>query len=232
MGAAVAVAVAAPRRSMGDVWGGSAALTSDYFVRGISRSDNHPAVQADYHFLSAAGFLAGAFASTAEIYPKGGADAELNAFVGFTWSADDEWHGKIIAGHYAYLGNQHGAHYDYDELALDEGFQDWLDLTVVYSPNFARFVPFRGLTGTASTSTEVNLQHAVYKKLFVTSGAGYSFQSGPGAAGYVYWSIGAAYEWAPLALAVSYVNTSASAKSLFYDEAARGRWLGTVIWRF
>jgi hypothetical protein len=55
---------------------------------------------------------------------------------------------------------------------------------------------------------------------------------GAPAAGYVYWSAGVAYDLAPLALAVSYVDTTAGAKTLFYDNAATGRWTGTVICRF
>jgi uncharacterized protein (TIGR02001 family) len=215
-----------------DIWGGSVGLTNDYLVRGISRSDNDAAVQADYHYLSTSGFVAGIFASTAKVDPNNGTDAELNAFLGFAWSAADDWRGKILVSHYAYPWNRHGPHYDYDELDVDAGYQGWLDLSVVYSPNFPRYVPYRGVIGTPSTSAELNLQHPVYRKLLLTGGAGYSYESGPDAAGYVYWSVGAACDLAPVALALSYVNTSAGAKSLFYDEAAAGRWVGTVIWRF
>jgi hypothetical protein len=33
-----------------DVWGGSLALTSDYFVRGISRTNDQAALQVDVHY--------------------------------------------------------------------------------------------------------------------------------------------------------------------------------------
>ena len=56
--------------------------------------------------------------------------------------------------------------------------------------------------------------------------------SGANGAGYGYWSVGAAYDLAPVSLALSYVNTTAEAKALFYDAAADNRWLGTIIWRF
>ena len=52
------------------------------------------------------------------------------------------------------------------------------------------------------------------------------------AKGYAYWSVGAAYSIAAVSLVVSYVDTTAGAKALFYDSAADGRWAGTVIWRF
>jgi uncharacterized protein (TIGR02001 family) len=231
--AAVVGALTGPSHCFGaDVWGGSVDLTSDYLVRGISRSDNEAAVQAEYHYLSMSGFVAGVFASTAKVELRGRTDAELNAFLGFAWSAADEWHGKILLDHYAYPWRQYAAAYNYDELEVDAAYQGWLDLSVVYSPNFPRYEGLRGLVGTASTSAELNLQHPVYRRLLLTGGAGYSYESGPSPVGYVYWSVGAAYDFAPVALALSYVDTSAGAKSLFYNEAARGRWVGTVIWRF
>lgn len=215
-----------------DTWGGSVGLTSDYVLRGISRSDDHPAVQADVHYLAASGFVAGVFASTAKIDRSDGVDAEVSAFLGLAWSAAEEWRGKILLSHYAYPGKSHGTLYDYEELDVDAAYQNWLDVSVVYAPSMPRDVPYRGLVGVASTSAEVNVQRPVFRNLFLTGGAGYSYQGGPSAAGYVYWSVGATYNLAPVALALAYVDTSASAKSLFYQEASGGRWVGTVIWRF
>ena len=47
-----------------------------------------------------------------------------------------------------------------------------------------------------------------------------------------YWSVGAAYNLAPFTFVLSYVNTNAAAKALFYNAAADNRWSGTVLWRF
>jgi hypothetical protein len=46
-----------------DGWGGSLDLTSDYFVRGVSRSDDHAALQLDVHYVDSSGLVAGAFVS-------------------------------------------------------------------------------------------------------------------------------------------------------------------------
>jgi uncharacterized protein (TIGR02001 family) len=215
-----------------DVWGGSVGATSDYLVRGVSRSDDQAAVQADVHFLAASGFVAGLFASTARINPTQGTDGELSGFVGYAWTSDTQWHGKLLASHYAYRGRAHDSSYDYDELSVDAAYQDWLDVGVMYAPDYARYVPYRGLVRASLTAVDVNLQRPVYRKLLATGGVGYSYQEGPGAAGYVYWSVGVACDLAPVSLGVAYVDTSAAAKSLFYDAAARGRWVATVIWRF
>lgn len=226
------LAAAAPRCVAADLWGGSVGLTSDYIVRGISRSDDRAALQLDVHYLNASGFVAGLFASNTRIDPDQPTNVELNAFVGFAWTQGNDWRGKILASHYAYPWSQNGSGYDYDELDADVGFQEWLDVGLVYSPNAPRYVPYRGLIGVTSEAAELSLQRPMLGKLSGTAGVGYSHYAGPDPAGYAYWSIGAVYDLAPVSLALSFVDTTAGAKALFYNVAADHRWTATVIWRF
>jgi uncharacterized protein (TIGR02001 family) len=228
----LSLVVGIPRCVAADVWGGSFDITSNYMVRGISRSNNQPALQLDLHYLNTSGFLAGLFASNTQIDPESPRDAELDAFLGFAWTAGSDWRGKILATHYAYPWNRAGSGYDYDELDVDLAFQDWLGASLVYSPNAVRFLPYSGLIGVTSESAEVNLQRPVAGKLYATAGVGYSRYRGSDPADYTYWSVGAAYTIAPFSLVLSYVDTTAGAKALFYNAAAGGRWIGTIIWRF
>jgi uncharacterized protein (TIGR02001 family) len=225
--------IGTPRCVGADVWGGSLGVTSDYIVRGISRSDHRAAVQLDLHYLNRTGFVAGLFASDTRVDPDQPSDVELDAFAGFAWSAGSDWRGKILASHYAYPWNQHGSEYDYEELVVDFAYRDWLDVGLSYSPNAPRYVRSNGgLIGVTSGSAEVNLQRPVLGRLSATAGVGYTYFEGPQAAGFAYWSVGAVYTIAPVSLVVSYVNTTAGAKALFYNSAADDRWTGTIIWRF
>jgi uncharacterized protein (TIGR02001 family) len=224
--------VGTPRCAAADAWGGSLGITSDYVVRGISRSDDHAALQLDVHYLDSSGLLGGVFASNTRIDPDQPTDAELDAFLGFAWTAGNDWRGKILANYYAYPWNEYGSSYNYAELDLDLAFQEWLDASLAYSPDEPRYLPFRGIFGVTSASAEVNLQRPVVGKLSVTAGVGYSHFAGPDPAGYAYWSFGAAFDLAPVTLVLSYVDTSAGAKALFYNAAADHLWLGTMIWRF
>lgn len=224
--------IGAPRCVADDLWGGSLGLTSDYVVRGISRSNDQAALQLDLHYLNTSGFLAGLFASNTQIDAGETRDVEVNAFVGYAWTAAANWRGKILASHYAYPWNDAGSRYDYDELDFDVGFEEWLDVTLIYSPNAPRYFRYRGLRGVTATSAEINVQRPLWARLSATAGVGYYAMNGPEAKGYGYWSIGAGYDLAPVSLAVSYVNTTADARALFYNTAVGGRWTGTVIWRF
>jgi uncharacterized protein (TIGR02001 family) len=228
----ISLVIGAPRCAGADLWGGSLGITSDYIVRGITRSNDRAALQLDLHYFNSSGFTAGLFASNTQVDYEAPRDVELDAFVGFAWTAGNDWRGRILASHYAYPWNQEGSSYNYDEVDADLSYQEWLQIGVIYSPNAPRYVRHRGLMAVNSDSAEVNLQRPVVGKLSATAGIGYSHFDGPDPAGYAYWSVGAAYALAPVSLALSYVNTTAGAKALFYNAAADGRWTATVIWRF
>jgi len=234
--AAVALSIAlwsAPALCEGaDVWGGSIDLTSDYLVRGISRSDDHPALQLDLHYVSSSGFVAGAFASSTQIDPEARRDAELSAFLGYLWSDGNDWQGKILAANYSYPWNQAGSLYNYDEVDLQVSYRQWIQLALGFYPDVRRYSYPGGVARVRAESVELNLQRPLIGKLSATAGVGYYESDGADGAGYAYWSVGAAYDWAPLSIGLSYVGASAAANSLFYNGAVGGRWSGTVIWRF
>lgn len=230
----LSVALATQSKAAGQ-WGGSAALSSDYLVRGISRTSDHAALQLELHYVNSAGFVAGVFVSNSKFDPRDREDAELSAFIGFAWDVSEEWRGKLLASHYVYPWNQAGSAYNYDELDFDLSYQGWLHFIVGYSPNSWRLYRDRyqiELIGAREKSAEVSLQRPVLGKFSLTAGAGYSYLSGRDSGGYAYWSGGAAYDLAPVTIALSYVDTTASAKPLFYNAAATGQWMGTVLWRF
>jgi uncharacterized protein (TIGR02001 family) len=219
------------RCAAADLWGGSLGLTSDYLVRGISRSNNQPALQLDVHYLDSSGFVAGLFASNTQIDPDNPKDVELDGFLGFVWTGSDDWQGRALISHYAYPWNHEGSSYDYTELDVDWSYRGWLNFAAAYSPDAAR-VAYHRLIGVSSEAAEASVQRPMVGKLSATAGLGYAYYGGPDAAGYAYWSVGAAYDLAPVSLALSYVNTTSAAKALFYNAAADNRWLGTIIWRF
>ena len=177
----------APSRAA-DEWGGSAALTSDYYVRGISRTSDQAALQLDLHYSNPNGFVAGVFASNSQIDRTESRDVELSAFVGFAWSFDEAWRARVLASHYAYPWNHAGSRYNYDELDLDLSYQSWLHFDLGYSPNSPRFLvfPYSRLTDVTEKSAEVNAQRQIFGNFSLTAGVGYSFLDGPGSAGYLY----------------------------------------------
>jgi uncharacterized protein (TIGR02001 family) len=224
--------IVAPQCVRAQDLGGSLDVTTDYLVRGISRSDDHSALQLDLHYLTASGFVADFFASNTQFEPNTPRDAELSAFLGYVWSQGRDWQGKILIGDYSYPWNQAGSFYNYDEIAVEAGFRDWLRVDIAYSPDTRRYYYDRGTVSVQAEWAELNLQHRLIGKLSATAGIGYYELDGAKSAGYGYWSLGATYDIAPVTFAVSFVDASRDANLLFYNAAVGGRWSGTVIWRF
>ena len=212
--------------------GGSLALTGDYLVRGISRSNHKAAFQADAHVATGGGFIGGLFASTVQFDAGDHLNEEFSAFLGFAWQTQGAWRTKLLASYYSYPWNDSGSRYNYVEIGAEAAYDDWLDIDIVYSPDAPRDLPTRGLIGVAAKSAEVNLRTPWHRRLAASAGVGYADLSGPNADGYVYWSAGGILDLAPWSVSLSYVNTSARARNLYYDAATHDRWTATVIWRF
>jgi len=215
-----------------ETWGGSLAVTSDYLVRGISRSNQGPATQADLHVATDTGFIGGVFASSAQFDSSDERSAELSAFLGLAWQLSDAWRAKLLASYYGYLHNDSGSQYNYAEIGFEAAFDDWLNVDAVFSPDEPRYIYGRGISGVAVKSAEISIHTPWRHRVAATTGVGYSEYSGPGGGGYAYWSAGGIFDLAPWSISLAYVNTSAEAAVLFFDEAAHNRWTATVIWRF
>jgi uncharacterized protein (TIGR02001 family) len=226
-----ALLIGTPRDVRPESFGGSLDVTTDYLVRGISRTDDHSALQLDVHYLDPSGFVADFFASNAQFDPDAPRDAELSGFLGYVWAQGRDWQGKVLVGNYSYPWNRAGSLYNYDEIAFEARYRDWLRIDIAYSPDTRRYYD-RGPVRAQAEWAELNLQRPLIGNLSATAGIGYYELDGADAVGYGYWSIGAAYDIGPVSLALSFVGASGEANLLFYNAAVGGRWSGTVIWRF
>lgn len=229
--ALVALGMPLDARAAGS-FGGSLDLTSDYFVRGISRSDDQAALQLDLHYVSSAGLIAGFFASNTKIDPGSSRGVELDPFLGYVTALGADWQLKLIAESYLYPWNEAGTTYNYDELDVDLGFRGWLDLRFSYSPDSPRYFYDTGYRHVAASSVELNMQHRLCGRLSGNLGAGYYRIEGPAATDYGYWSAGFAYDLAPVWLALTVVGTTPVASTLYYNAAGGGHVAGTILWRF
>jgi uncharacterized protein (TIGR02001 family) len=214
------------------VWGESLAATSDYLVRGISRSNQHAALQADVHVAFESGFIGGVFASSAQFDSGDKRSAEVSAFAGFSSRQTGPWRTKVLASYYGYLWNDSGSQYNYAELTLEAAYDNWISFDVVYSPDAPRYLRYEGLTGVSSTSAEVNFRIPWRRHFAAAAGAGYSELGGPDGRGYAYRSVGGVADFSSWSVSLFFVDTDANAKKLFYSAAAHDRWAATVIWRF
>jgi uncharacterized protein (TIGR02001 family) len=227
------ICFALPQASLAAVsYGGSLAITSDYLVRGISRSNHEVSSQADLHAAFSNGVDAGLFAASVHTGPDQHSNTEVSGFIGFATDISAAWHTRTAINHYSYPWNPAGSRYDYDELNLDVAFEQWLTFSALYSPNTPRLVLERGWIDATAKSLAVSVQLPLVRQLSLTSGLGYAHLGGPDSDEYDYWAVGGSYAVKSLSISLQYVGTTQGARELYYDAAAHNRVAGTLIWSF
>ncbi len=122
---------------------GNVALTSDYIFRGISQTNEDPAVQGGFDYVHDSGFYVGTWASSLEFGEDSSmvdpASMELDIYGGFAGKINDALSYDVSVLRYLYPGASNSLNYDYTEiggsLAYDFGAAA-VTVGVYYSPDF------------------------------------------------------------------------------------------------
>ena len=99
---------------------GNVALTSDYRFRGISQSDESPAIQGGFDIAWDTGIYVGTWASSVDFDSNDGYDGslELDYYAGWAGDLNDNVGVDVGYMYYSYPGDD-GAEGDYQEVYLD-----------------------------------------------------------------------------------------------------------------
>jgi uncharacterized protein (TIGR02001 family) len=217
-------------------WGGSIGVSSDYVVRGITESDDRPAVQGDLHYRVGDGTLTGAFggvsASSIRRAPDSGTAADLSGYLGYARSFSDDWSGKLMYVHYAWPGTMPRRVYDYDEFSATAGWRDRVFGSVAWSPDRAAYSEYGGASGRSARACDLFLRQPLPKAFSADAGIGYQDLRGLAGQGYYYWNAGLGYELGQAQLDVSYVGSAATPPGLYADGYPTHHWTVTLLWNF
>lgn len=105
-------------------------LVSNYLWRGVSQTDNQPAVQGGIDITHASGFHAGTWVSNVDFGPDG-ANYEWDLYLGYDFKLPNEdLKLGVTALYYAYPDNPDEI--DFAELGLSTGYR-WLSLGISYT---------------------------------------------------------------------------------------------------
>ena len=218
-----------------DVWGGSLAVTSDYRVRGVSKSWRDAAVQGGLHVQPVTGWIVGAWASTVSRDRGRDSTLEVDAYTGYAWSIANDWDAKTVFTHYWYPDDPAQASYDYDELSVTLGFRSQVFATLAWSPNSKYFSRYQGSWHAeegAAVSYELTGMQPIATGLSLTAGVGYNDLRDIFEAGYWYWNAGLSYAMGPVQLDISRIDSDATAEELFGSTLTEAGWSAAISWRF
>lgn len=228
--AATVLAVTAAQAA--EPWGGALALTSDYVFRGVSQTDGQAAVQADLHARSGTGWFGGAWASTVKPAPSYETAHELDLYAGHGWALSERWAATIAYVRYLYPHAPPYSHYDAYELSAALRFDDRLSLSAAVSPDARRYSVAGWSPRGQSRAYEIALRQPLVGPVAVLAAAGYYDTHALFGASYRAWDAGVAARLGAVDLALLRFGVDPSARRLFGGDAADGRWVVTIGWRF
>lgn len=149
---AAALALAAPWAAAQDAAGespgdgerawnlhGGVAAMSDYVWRGVSQTQEDPALQAEIDLEHRSGFYAGLWASSIDFTAAGeeddGIDYELDGYLGWAGELRPGLELDLVLTRAAYPGARRGYDYDYTELEGTLSFAEYYHVGLAYSPD-------------------------------------------------------------------------------------------------
>ena len=172
---------------------GYVALTTDYVKRGVTQSDEQPALQSGTEVSFKNGFFLGAWASTVDIEngPTRQRDLEINYYAGYVFDATDSLRLTASAIAYDYPGQTGNVNYDYEELLLEGNFKDRVWIGFAYSPDLYN-------SGYSTTNIELYAEWPVGGIWAIGGGLGRYDASNLTGSDYLYWQTGitASLRWA------------------------------------
>lgn len=220
---AMVLALAAPvanaqdeEASGGFSW--NAALTSEYLYRGISQSDDHPALQFDAGYGFASGFYVGAWGSNVDFGDS--TDAEIDTYVGWNGDLADGVNFDVQINRYNYVNQPPDVDYAYNELISKLTFNERYGVTLGYTDDYLAM-------GVNSTYLAVDGSWDVGSGVNLTAGAAYTRNSGD-LASYADYSVGLNRDFGPINVALQYVGTNGRAEELFGEDASENTFVLTL----
>jgi uncharacterized protein (TIGR02001 family) len=217
-------------------WSGQIAATSDYVLRGVSQTDEQPAIQGSVTYDSRVGAYAGVWISSLDAsdwyYPAGTASVETDLFAGYRRTIGSVWGVGLRFTRYLYPNDGEVVDYDYSELEASLEYRDIVRVSVAWSPDTS-LVTREGLIVDRDTrAAEVATRWPLWSWLSITAGLGYRDLAGLETGGYGYWSIGVTGQRGPFSVDLAQIGTDSDGLHLFGSDLAGSRTVLSLGWTF
>jgi uncharacterized protein (TIGR02001 family) len=191
------------------------ALTTDYVWRGVSQTNEDPAIQGGFDFEHESGFAAGVWGSNVDFDADDGADMEFDVYGSYSGEFGDGFGYSVGLIYYMYPGTDSGVDYD------------WLEFngSLSYGPATLSINYSDDVFNSDETGVYYNLsaEHEI-EGFTLAAGVGYyDFDSGVfGSAlpdSYVDYHVGVSTSYVGLDWDLSYYDTDSDGEDLFGDWA-------------
>lgn len=186
---ALAIAAESPHSFSGNL-----KLTTDYLFRGVSQTQNGPAIQGGFDYAHKSGFYVGTWASNVDwVGTKDNNSMELDLYGGYAGSIGEDIGYDVGLIHYYYPGNKiaGAATPDTTEVYVSGS---WKFLTLKYSHTVSKyFVAWEGANGESTRGSgylELNAEYDLGNGWGVSAHIGRQRVKNYGDASYTDWNVG------------------------------------------
>jgi len=167
-------------------------LTSDFLFRGVSQTQENPAIQGGIDFQHKSGLFAAVWGSNVD-FPNNAQrerrrDLEVDYFLGYGRDLSQAWSGYASLVRYDYPGSDPAFSYAYNELNLALQFRDRLAWSVAYSDDAFGH-------GQTAISYEVVARFPLPAAMDLSAGVGRSDVENLYGESYTYWNLGVSRSW-------------------------------------
>jgi uncharacterized protein (TIGR02001 family) len=220
---------AAPPAQAGEFDAG-VAVSSDYVLHGLTRSQGKPVAQAQLGWANEAGWNVGTWFSTVDFNAGPSVSRELDFYLGKRWSL-----GKDVAlltelTQYTFdVPRGQSSSYDYAELRVGLSFREWIELSAGVSPNYTAYA-----YGTLRQDTAIHYgataRYPATRWLSFNVGVGRFDLERLFGHTYTYWSAGGGLTFGAMDLSLGYIGSDETASELFGRDAG-DRFVATLALR-
>lgn len=198
----------------------NAAATSEYMFRGISQTDDKPAIQVGAGYSFSNGIYVGGWASNVDFGES--TDAEIDTFIGWNGDLNDSVNLDVQLVRYNYVGEPDGVDYAYNELIGKVSFAENYSATLGYTNDFLN-------SDTDSFYGAVGGSWEVGDGYNITAGLGYTTVDNDLSSedGYLDYSVGVNRDFGPVNIALGYVGTDNSGEQIFGKDNSEDKFVVT-----
>ena len=196
---------------------GSVTVVSDYLFRGITQTDEKPALQGGVTWTHDSGFYVGAWGSNVDFGDS--TDAEIDTFIGWNGDLADGVNLDVQINRYNYVNQPSDVDYAYNELIGKLTFNDQYGVSLGYTNDYLAL-------DENSLYLAVDGSWAVGNGFNVSAGAGYTRNSGD-MPSYADYSVGLDRDFGPVNVALQYIGTNGRAEELFGEDPSENTFVLT-----
>ena len=211
--------------------GGSVTAATDYVWRGVSQTNEDPALMLDLYAGHESGWYAGASAANVDFDdPEDGMDYELAPYVGWAGELGAGTELDVFVSRVMYPGHNDGYDIDYTEIEATLGFAEYYHVGVAYSPDIFNL-------GEHGTYYSVGAGWPLGESgVVLAAQAGYYDLDDAAGDSYSDWMVGLTRGFGPVDVQLQYTDTTSFGAILEGSVGARewadGRAALLVTWEF